>query len=62
MAVGGRGRLAESLPGLLETLDVAWAEPGTNPGGATYKALVFDATGLTSSERAARAAGLLHAR
>jgi 3-oxoacyl-[acyl-carrier protein] reductase len=50
VAVGGRGRISESLPGLLETLDVAWAEPGTNPGGATYKALVFDATGLTSSE------------
>src|SRR5919112_554726 len=49
VAVGGRGRLAESLPGLLETLDIAWAEPGSNADGTMYKALVFDATGLTSS-------------
>jgi 3-oxoacyl-[acyl-carrier protein] reductase len=51
VAVGGRGRLAESLPGLLERLDVAWAEPGTNADGTTYKGLVFDATGITSSDQ-----------
>jgi 3-oxoacyl-[acyl-carrier protein] reductase len=49
VAVGGRGRLAESLPGLLEELDVAWAHPGTNADGTSYKGLVFDATGITSS-------------
>ena len=52
VAVGGRGRLAESLTGLLDTLGITAVQPGTAPdadGGATYKALVFDATGLTSS-------------
>jgi 3-oxoacyl-[acyl-carrier protein] reductase len=45
--VGGRGRLAESLPGLLDLLGIASTE--TAADGATYKGLVFDATGITSS-------------
>jgi 3-oxoacyl-[acyl-carrier protein] reductase len=45
--VGGRGRLAESLPGLLDTLGIASTE--TVEDGAKFKGLVFDATGLTSS-------------
>ncbi|MCW2773608.1 MAG: fabG 10 [Nocardioides sp.] len=54
VAVGGRGRLAESLVGILDTLGIAGVEvaPGETPGdGATYKGLVFDATGLTSSDQ-----------
>jgi 3-oxoacyl-[acyl-carrier protein] reductase len=54
VAVGGRGRLAESLVGILDTLGIAGVEvaPGGTPGdGATYKGLVFDATGLTSSDQ-----------
>ena len=47
--VGGRGRLAESLPGLLDLLGIASAQ--AQEEGARYKGLVFDATGLrTSSE------------
>jgi 3-oxoacyl-[acyl-carrier protein] reductase len=45
--VGGRGRLAESLPGLLDLLGVA--STNAREDGATYKGLVFDATGLQSS-------------
>jgi len=45
--VGGRGRLAESLPGLLDTLGIASTE--TAGDGDRFKGLVFDATGLTSS-------------
>lgn len=45
--VGGRGRLAESLPGVLDLLGIASTE--TAADGATYKGLVFDATGITSS-------------
>lgn len=45
--VGGQGRLAESLPGLLDLLGVASTE--VSESGATYKGLVFDATGLTNS-------------
>jgi 3-oxoacyl-[acyl-carrier protein] reductase len=50
VGLGGRGRLAESLNGLLDTLGIrsAWA-PADGDEGATYKGLVFDATGLTSS-------------
>ncbi|WP_085870818.1 MULTISPECIES: 3-oxoacyl-ACP reductase [unclassified Nocardioides] len=54
VAVGGRGRLAESLTGILDTLGIAGVEvaPGATPGdGTTYKGLVFDATGLTSSDQ-----------
>ncbi|MEN8672601.1 3-oxoacyl-ACP reductase [Nocardioides sp.] len=50
--VGGRGRLVESLPGLLDTLGVSSTaikpEPDGERGGK-LKGLVFDATGLTSS-------------
>ncbi len=45
VVVGGVGRLAEHLPGILDTLDIASvtaAEADTR-----YRALVFDATGLT---------------
>ena len=45
--VGGRGRLAESLPGLLDTLGIASVE--TVAEEARFKGLVFDATGLTSA-------------
>ncbi len=45
--VGGRGRLAESLPGLLDTLGIASTE--TVEDDARFKGLVFDATGLTSA-------------
>jgi 3-oxoacyl-[acyl-carrier protein] reductase len=45
--VGGRGRLAESLPGLLDLVGIACAPAAES--GATYKGLVFDATALTSS-------------
>ena len=45
--LGGRGRLAESLPGLLDLLGIASTEAAA--GGETYKGLVFDATGITSS-------------
>ena len=47
--VGGRGRLVESLPGLLDVLGIASA--GTQAEGEKYKGLVFDATGLTASEQ-----------
>lgn len=45
--LGGRGRLVESLPGLLDLLGIASAEAAGE--GETYKGLVFDATGLTST-------------
>jgi 3-oxoacyl-[acyl-carrier protein] reductase len=45
--LGGRGRLAESLPGLLDTLGIASTEAVED--GARFKGLVFDATGLTST-------------
>jgi 3-oxoacyl-[acyl-carrier protein] reductase len=45
--VGGRGRLAESLPGLLDLLGIA--STGAQEEGATYKGLIFDATGLQAS-------------
>ena len=46
---GGSGRLAESLPGLLDVLDVTHAQ--TADPEARYRALVLDATGLTDSSR-----------
>ena len=46
--VGGKGRLAESLPGLLDVLGIASTQAQTE--GEKYKGLVFDATGLTSVE------------
>ncbi len=48
IAVGGRGRLAESLVGILDTLGIAATED--TGGEATFKGLVLDATGLTGSE------------
>ena len=47
VAVGGTGRLAESLPGILDLLGIA----STHSADAAekYKGLVFDATGLTST-------------
>jgi 3-oxoacyl-[acyl-carrier protein] reductase len=47
VAVGGTGRLAESMPGLLDTLGIA--STAATDAAATYKGLVFDATGLTSA-------------
>jgi 3-oxoacyl-[acyl-carrier protein] reductase len=44
VVVGGAGRLVEHLPGVLETLGIA--STATTDGGARYKGLVFDATGL----------------
>jgi 3-oxoacyl-[acyl-carrier protein] reductase len=51
VAVGGRGRLAESLVGILDTLGIAATDAtgGDTGGEARFKGLVFDATGLTSS-------------
>ena len=52
VAVGGRGRLAESLVGILDSLGIAGVESRGGPGdGSAYKGLVFDATGLTSSDQ-----------
>ena len=45
--VGGTGRLAESLPGLLDLLGIASTQ--AQEEGARYKGLVFDATGLQAS-------------
>jgi 3-oxoacyl-[acyl-carrier protein] reductase len=44
---GGTGRLAESLPALLDELGVTHA--AQSDADARYRALVFDATGLTDS-------------
>ncbi|HVK28583.1 MAG TPA: 3-oxoacyl-ACP reductase [Nocardioides sp.] len=46
--VGGRGRLAESLPGLLDVLGIA--SVGAQADGEKYKGLVFDATGISTVE------------
>jgi 3-oxoacyl-[acyl-carrier protein] reductase len=46
--VGGRGRVAESLPGLLDVLGIASAT--AQEEGEKYKGLVFDASGITSVE------------
>jgi 3-oxoacyl-[acyl-carrier protein] reductase len=45
--VGGKGRFSGDLVGILETLDITATETDTE--GATYKGLVFDATGLTDA-------------
>ena len=45
--VGGRGRLAESLPGLLDVLGIA--STAARDDATKYKGLVFDATGLQAS-------------
>ncbi len=49
VVTGGTGRLAESLPGLLDTLGIASTVDPED--GARYKGLVFDATGLTSADQ-----------
>ncbi|MBF4765942.1 3-oxoacyl-ACP reductase [Nocardioides islandensis] len=46
---GGTGRLAESLPGLLDRLDV-FGSRAADPE-SRYRGLVFDATGLTDSSQ-----------
>jgi 3-oxoacyl-[acyl-carrier protein] reductase len=45
--VGGSGRLADDLPGLLGVLDIA--STATAEEGARFKGLVFDATGYTDA-------------
>jgi 3-oxoacyl-[acyl-carrier protein] reductase len=47
VAVGGTGRVAESLPGILDLLGIA--STASTDAADTYKGLVFDATGLTST-------------
>jgi 3-oxoacyl-[acyl-carrier protein] reductase len=47
VAVGGTGRLVESLPGTLDLLGIASTR--STDAADTYKGLVFDATGLTST-------------
>jgi 3-oxoacyl-[acyl-carrier protein] reductase len=49
VVVGGRGRLAESLPGLLDTVGIASTQ--VTEDGQKYKGLVFDATSLTSADQ-----------
>ena len=49
VAVGGRGRLAESLVGILDSLGIAAVTDTT--GDDSFKGLVLDATGLTSSDQ-----------
>jgi 3-oxoacyl-[acyl-carrier protein] reductase len=49
VAVGGRGRLAESLVGILDSLGIAAVTDTAGEG--TFKGLVLDATGLISSDR-----------
>src|SRR3954454_20271123 len=53
VAVGGRGRLGGALVGALAPLGITAVErpAGTAADGTTYKGLVFDATGLTSSDQ-----------
>ena len=47
VVIGGKGRLAESLPGLFDGLGIASVEAVED--GQTYQGLVFDATSLTTS-------------
>ena len=47
VAIGGTGRLAESLPGLLDLLGIA--STAATDAADKYKCLVFDATGLSST-------------
>ncbi|MFC7496242.1 MULTISPECIES: 3-oxoacyl-ACP reductase [unclassified Nocardioides] len=49
VAVGGRGRLADDLVGILDSLGIAAVTDTTGDG--TFKGLVLDATGITSSEQ-----------
>ena len=52
VGVGGQGRLADSLSGLLDAVGIAstTVAAGEDPGEAPYKALVMDASGLTTTE------------
>jgi len=52
VGVGGQGRLAESLSRLLDVVGIAstTVTTGDAPGEAPYKALVMDASGLTTTE------------
>ncbi|QIK76364.1 3-oxoacyl-ACP reductase [Nocardioides piscis] len=47
VALGGDGRLSGSLPTVLDDLGIAWSLP---TAGEKYKALVFDATGITDAD------------
>jgi 3-oxoacyl-[acyl-carrier protein] reductase len=47
--VGGRGRLVDELPGLLDVLGVATQSARVE--GERYRGLVFDATGLTAIDQ-----------
>ena len=47
VAIGGTGRLAESLPGILDLLGIA--STTATDAAEKYKGLVFDATGLSST-------------
>lgn len=47
VALGGRGRVVDELPGILDSLGIASTTDTT--GDATFKALVLDATGLTDA-------------
>jgi 3-oxoacyl-[acyl-carrier protein] reductase len=49
VAIGGTGRLAESLPGILDLLGIA--STTSTDAAERYKGLVFDATGLTSTSQ-----------
>ena len=51
VVVGGTGRLAESLAGILETIGIESTDQvnATATEGGRYKGLVFDATGITTS-------------
>jgi 3-oxoacyl-[acyl-carrier protein] reductase len=49
VVLGGRGRLAESLPGILGTRGIETADGQAD--GARYKGLVFDATGLRAADQ-----------
>src|SRR5689334_25395167 len=49
VGLGGRGRLAESLPGILDGLGIASTDASAGPGETAFKGLVLDATGLTSA-------------
>jgi len=47
VAIGGTGRLAESLPGLLDLLGIATTT--TTDAAERYQGLIFDATGITEA-------------
>jgi 3-oxoacyl-[acyl-carrier protein] reductase len=52
--LGGRGRVAESLPGLLGSLGIDTVTHHSSEGqvdGPRYRGLVFDASGLTSADQ-----------